>query len=74
MCLASALWARIDRVVFAADRNDAAAAGFDDAVFYEFFETPAVDRPMQVEHLQLADAGHLQPFTTWGAFADRIEY
>lgn len=74
MCLASALWARVDRVVFAADRNDAAAAGFDDAVFYEFFETPAANRPMQVEHLQLAEAGHLEPFTTWGSFTERIEY
>ncbi|MEO8908000.1 MAG: nucleoside deaminase, partial [Microbacteriaceae bacterium] len=31
MCLASALWARVDNVVFAADRHDAADAGFDDA-------------------------------------------
>ena len=38
MCLASALWARVERVVFAADRHDAASVGFDDAVFYEYFE------------------------------------
>ena len=37
LCLASALWARIDRVYFAADRHGAAAAGFDDAVFYDYF-------------------------------------
>lgn len=37
MCLASSLWARVSRVVFAADRHDAAKAGFDDAVFYEYF-------------------------------------
>jgi guanine deaminase len=74
MCLASALWARVDRVVFAADRHDAADAGFDDAVFYEFFETPSDDRPMKVEHLVLADSGHLEPFTTWGSFSGRIEY
>src|SRR5438874_2765446 len=29
LCLAAALWARVDRVVFAADRYDAAKAGFD---------------------------------------------
>src|SRR6476620_12393168 len=39
MCLASALWARIDRVVFAADRHDAASVGFDDAVFYAHLHT-----------------------------------
>lgn len=33
MCLASSLWARIGRVYFAADRQDAAVAGFDDALF-----------------------------------------
>src|SRR5688500_13908036 len=37
LCLAAALWARIDCVYFAADRHGAAAAGFDDAVFYEHF-------------------------------------
>ncbi|MHA6523062.1 nucleoside deaminase [Tessaracoccus sp. G1721] len=34
MCLGAALWARVSRVVFAADRHDAAAAGFDDAAFH----------------------------------------
>jgi len=35
MCLGAALWARLDRVVFGASREDAAAAGFDDARFFE---------------------------------------
>ena len=39
MCLSSALWARIEQVVYAVDRHDAARAGFDDAVFYEYFAT-----------------------------------
>jgi len=30
MCLAASYWARIPRVVFAASKEDAAAAGFDD--------------------------------------------
>jgi tRNA(Arg) A34 adenosine deaminase TadA len=34
MCLAAAYWARIPRVVFAASKEDAAAAGFDDEAFY----------------------------------------
>src|SRR5690606_1587565 len=34
MCLAAAWWARVDRVIFAATREDAAAAGFDDAAIY----------------------------------------
>lgn len=31
MCLSAALWARLDLVVFAAGRGDAARAGFDDS-------------------------------------------
>ncbi|NJD18925.1 MAG: nucleoside deaminase [Gemmatimonadetes bacterium] len=34
MCLAAAYWARIPRVVFAASKEDAARAGFDDAEIY----------------------------------------
>src|SRR5438874_606486 len=30
LCLAAALWSRVDQVVYAADRYDAASAGFDD--------------------------------------------
>ena len=55
MCLASALWARVDRVVYAADRHDAASVGFDDAVFYEYFENQDRDALMPVSKLELGD-------------------
>ena len=35
MCLAAAYWARVDRLVYAAGRDDAARAGFDDAFIYD---------------------------------------
>lgn len=35
LCLAASHWARLDRIVFAADRKDAADIGFDDALLYE---------------------------------------
>jgi len=63
MCLATSLWARIDRVWFAADRDDAAAAGFDDALFFRYFEGTAEDRAiMPVERLGLPGARHAAPF------------
>ena len=36
----AAYWARLDRVVFAATRTDAATAGFDDAEIYAEFSRP----------------------------------
>lgn len=77
MCLASALWARVARVVFAADRRDAASVGFDDAVFYEYFDNQDRDSLMPVSKLELADPhapAPLEPFNTWNTLESRIDY
>lgn len=77
MCLASALWARVGKVVFAADRYDAASVGFDDAAFYEYFENSNRDALMPVSRLVLRDPAAppvLQPFTTWNTLESRIDY
>lgn len=77
MCLASALWARVERVVFAADRHDAASVGFDDAVFYEYFDNQDRDSLMPVSKLELADPqapAPLEPFNTWNTLDTRIDY
>ncbi|SFS09253.1 guanine deaminase [Agrococcus baldri] len=71
MCLAAALWARIERVVFAADRHDAAAAGFDDAAFYAYFETADRSRmPVRQQPLE----SRVAPFDAWRENASRIDY
>ncbi|MEU3192744.1 nucleoside deaminase [Streptomyces sp. NPDC006992] len=73
MCLSSALWARVDRLIFSADRHDAAVAGFDDRKFYDLFEKrPQESWPMAVEHLDLPH--RTQPFDAWIGKADRIAY
>ncbi|QYJ04115.1 nucleoside deaminase [Nocardioides panacisoli] len=72
MCASSALWARLDRVCYAADRHDAARGGFDDAVFYELFDRPRESWPMPVHQERLADAA--QPFDTWLDHEDRTAY
>ena len=77
MCLASALWARVERVVYAADRHDAASVGFDDAVFYEYFENQDRNSLMPVSKLELDDPqapAPLEPFTTWNTLESRIDY
>ncbi|GAA1713151.1 nucleoside deaminase [Isoptericola hypogeus] len=76
MCLASSLWARVDAVYFAADRHDAAVAGFDDAVFYDFFDSGpqvrAAGGVMTVRHERTTTA--LAPFDAWRVLDTRIDY
>ncbi|MFF2028887.1 nucleoside deaminase [Arthrobacter sp. NPDC058192] len=77
MCLASALWARVARVVFAADRHDAASAGFDDAVFYGYFENDQREALMPVGRLELTGPealGVLDPFNAWNSLESRTKY
>ncbi|MGH3931832.1 MAG: nucleoside deaminase [Pseudonocardiaceae bacterium] len=72
LCLAAALWARMDRVVYAADRYDAARGGFDDREFHDLFARDRATWPMTVE--ALAVPGSTEPFDTWRANPDRVEY
>lgn len=75
MCLGAALWARVDRVYFAADREDAAAAGFDDARFYQYFDGgPEHREAMPVASVVLPDEVRVAPFTEWHRTTTRIEY
>jgi guanine deaminase len=72
LCLSAALWARMDRVIFAADRHDAAEAGFDDRAFYDVFTSPRATWPLTVE--QIPGEGSTLPFKHWTARPDRITY
>lgn len=77
LCLSAALWARVDAVVFAADRHAAAQAGFDDAVFYNFFATPVEERSMPVRQYTLSDSAQVTasaPFDAWSTLAARVDY
>lgn len=73
LCLASALWARIAHVYFAADRQDAADAGFDDAVFYDYFEDPT-RALMPVDRVTPDSGTPVDPFDEWRANTTRIDY
>ncbi|MGH3494748.1 MAG: nucleoside deaminase [Sciscionella sp.] len=72
LCLAAALWARVERIVYAADRDDAAAAGFDDRAFYELFEHARSGWPVPVDSVRISSA--VTPFTAWREQPDRVEY
>lgn len=73
MCLAAAWWARVDRVVYAATADDAAAAGFDDRRFWDAMgggaERGAIV-PLVHQPLAIATA----PFDAWRANPERQPY
>ena len=72
MCLGAIYWARPARIFYAATREDAAAAGFDDQFIYEEMEKQIDDRTMKLENLSRADAVKL--FKNWTDKPDKIEY
>ena len=51
MCLASAFWARVDRIVYANTRADAAAIGFDDAFIYDEIPKDPGERALPAESI-----------------------
>jgi guanine deaminase len=72
MCLGAILWARLDRVVYAASQADAAAAGFDDSTFYaELAKAPAARRT-PVEQALAAEG--LAPLLAWRQFSAKVPY
>lgn len=75
LCLASSLWARLDRVVYAADRHDAARGGFDDLAFYDLFAQDRDTWPMPVT-VAVPDGANppSAPFDKWLATAARTHY
>jgi len=72
MCLGAIYWARLDRVVYAATRRDAAEAGFDDEHIYKEIDRPPGARRIPMEHHAEAEAH--RPFQAWLAYEDRVEY
>jgi tRNA(Arg) A34 adenosine deaminase TadA len=72
MCLASAYWARISRIVYANTRDEAAAIGFDDAFIYDEVPKAPQDRALPMEHRPRQDA--TDAFAAWAAKDDKITY
>ena len=72
MCLGAIYWARIDAVYYAADRHDAANAGFaDEFIYREFAAGPAL-RKIPLNHVLDPDAR--RPFTLWRVKEDKTPY
>lgn len=72
MCMAAACWARLDGVVFASTRQQAAAAGFDDDRLWQAIESGTLASQIPIRHIALPRAE--EAFTRWLATLDRNPY
>ena len=72
MCLASAYWARVSRIVYANTRQDAAGIGFDDSLIYDEIPKPVSERLIPMDHLPSLEAKAV--FDAWADKPDKIRY
>lgn len=72
LCVSASLWSRLDRVVYTADRHDAARGGFDDRAFYDLFASDRATWPMPVTAVEIGES--FAPFSAWLAHPERTAY
>ena len=72
MCLAAIYWARLDALYFAASRDDAADAGFDDTLLYKEVSKDWPTRALKTEQHMHEDAQAV--FNLWKNKTDRTNY
>ena len=72
MCLGAAWWARIAEIVYANNRADAAAIGFDDDAIYEEVAAPLHQRKLPIRRLGADEA--LEVFKLWHGKPDKVPY
>lgn len=72
LCLAAVYWARIPRVVYAAGKEDAAAAGFDDADVYGELQREWPQR--KVESVQILHEQGRGVLQAWSNNVNKISY
>ncbi len=72
MCLGAIYWARLDRLVFANTRYDAAAIGFDDDWIYQEVPKPLVDRILPTLHMPNETATAV--FAEWLNLPNKTRY
>nr|WP_321355273.1 nucleoside deaminase [uncultured Draconibacterium sp.] len=72
MCLGAIYWARPDKVVFGATKQDAARAQFDDQFIYDELEKELDRRHIQFENMMRKEAREV--FDAWSKKEDKKEY
>jgi guanine deaminase len=72
MCLSALYWARVKRVYFAANRADAAEAGFDDEFLYRQIALPVAERDLPTGQMLRKEAA--MALKEWQMKVDKIPY
>lgn len=72
MCLGAIYWARIGKLYYAATKDDAAKADFDDSFIYKEFALPKDQR--SIPSLQLMRDDSVKVFEAWNNSNDKIKY
>ncbi|MCX6258992.1 MAG: nucleoside deaminase [Bacteroidia bacterium] len=72
MCLGAIYWSRIKHIYFAAGREAAANAGFDDSFIYRQIDILPQHRSVPAWQVTSPDA--LLPFDTWKSEVGKINY
>ncbi len=72
MCLGAIYWARPAKLVFAATKQDAADAGFDDSFIYRELSLPANERKIPTSQRMRQEAKKV--FSLWNQTENKIEY
>jgi tRNA(Arg) A34 adenosine deaminase TadA len=72
MCLGAIYWSRLERIWYAATRDDAAQAGFDDDFIYRELVLPLGARRLRAVQALRDEA--LAAFGAWDRKVDKIRY
>jgi len=72
MCLGAIYWSRISKLYYAATKDDAAKADFDDSFIYKEFALPKDQR--SIPSLQLMRDDAVKVFETWNNSDNKIKY
>lgn len=72
MCFGAIYWARPKKIYYAANREDAAKAGFDDEFIYKELENSKKDHTIPMQQSERNKA--IQVFEEWIKKEDKIDY
>ena len=72
MCLGAIYWARISKIYYGNNRDDAARVGFDDDFIYKEIPLALESRSIPMQNLLRGEA--LRCFNQWAAKSDKVEY